>query len=451
MKPGWKLVMIGVLLLVLGVPVMMLQGLNWERQQRGREVAADIANSSSRAQTVIGPLLRIEIERSLRKRRMVGEGALVRSEEEIVRERESRLLTPTQLEINGSMGTQTRRRGLFEARVYDVDMQIGARFAVPALPAASDDVIEQRIVGAALVLGLGDARGVRAVQARLGGVALTPEPGSGLAWNAAGLHLPLSAVMWQSPLDLKLDLDLIGTESLQWLPVGDDTRVSLRGDWPHPSFEGQFLPVQRQVEGEAAASAVQGFNAEWRVSRLAAQAPQAVRDCGVAAASCAATSDTGFGLRLLDPVDRYLKTERAIKYAWLFIVLVFGALFFLELLRPVRVHALQYGLTGLALAMFFLLLLSLGEHIGFDLAYVVAAAACVGLVATYMAAPLGSTGRAAGFGALLAALYALLYGLLQSEDYALLMGALALFALLATAMLLTRRLDWYRLGETRSS
>jgi inner membrane protein involved in colicin E2 resistance len=128
--------------------------------------------------------------------------------------RESRLLTPTQLEIDGSMGTQTRRRGLFEARVYDVDMQIGARFAMPALPAASDDVIEQRIVGAALVLGLGDARGVRAVQARLGGVALTPEPGSGLAWNAAGLHLPLTAAMWQSPLDLKLDLDLIGTESL---------------------------------------------------------------------------------------------------------------------------------------------------------------------------------------------------------------------------------------------
>ena len=194
-------------------------------------------------------------------------------------------------------------------------------------------------------------------------------------------------------------------------------------------------------------AAAAGFRAEWKVSRLAAEAPQAVRDCGVAATTCAAASNAGFGVRLLDPVDRYLKTERAIKYAWLFIVLVFGALFFLELLRPVRVHPLQYGLTGLALAMFFLLLLSLSEHIGFGPAYALAAAACVSLVATYMAVPLGSRTRAAGFAGLLAALYALLYGLLRSEDYALLMGALALFALLATAMLLTRKLNWYRLGE----
>lgn len=472
MKPVLKLVLIGVLLLVLGVPVMMLQGLNGERQQRGREVAADIANSSSRAQIVIGPLLRIEIERSLRKRRMVGEGATLRSEEEIVRERVTQLLTPTRLDIDAEMSSETRQRGLFEARVYDVDMQVAAQFAEPTLPAASEDVVEQRIVSAALVLGLGDARGVRAVQATLGGVALQPEPGSGLAWNTAGLQLPLSTPMWEAPLDLKLDLDLIGTESLHWLPVGDATEVTLRGDWPHPSFVGQFLSTHREVgsadarpeparpthrevgdidtSSDAPLSEASGFSAEWRVSRLAAQAPQAVRECGVAAASCAAASGTGFGLRLLDPVDRYLKTERAIKYAWLFIVLVFGALFFLELLRPVRVHPLQYGLTGLALALFFLLLLSLSEHIGFGLAYVLAAAACVGLVATYMAAPLGSRSRAAGFGALLAALYGLLYGLLQSEDYALLMGALALFALLATAMLLTRRLDWYRLGEARA-
>ena len=447
MKPVLKLVLIGLLLLVLGVPVMMLQGLVWERQQRGREVAAEIANSSSRAQTLVGPLLRIEIERSLRKRRMVGEGGTLRSEEETVREREVRLLTPTRLDIEGDLGTELLRRGLFEARVYGVDLVFKAEFAPPALPTPTEDVIEQHIVDASLVLGLSDARGVRAVSAGLDGDVLTPEPGTGIAWQPVGLHLPLAPERLGVPINLTLKLDLAGTESLHWLPVGDDTRVALRGDWKHPSFEGQYLPVERQVDGSEGSSATQGFSAEWRVSRLASQMPQAVRNCGAAVSSCVDLNEAGFGLRLVDPVDRYLKTERAIKYAWLFIVLVFGAVFFLELLRPVRVHPLQYGLTGMALAMFFLLLLSLAEHIGFGPAYALAASACVGLIATYMSAPLGNRTRSLSFGGLLAGLYVLLYGLLQSEDYALLMGALALFALLATAMLLTRRLDWYRLGE----
>jgi inner membrane protein len=288
-----------------------------------------------------------------------------------------------------------------------------------------------------------------------------------------GLQLPIEPERLAQSLALRMQLELAGTESLQWVPSGDETRILLRGDWPHPSFIGNFLPTHRDVGSadarlerarpthrdvgsadarqseEGDTTSPLGFAAEWKVSRLASQTARALRDCAPSHSQCAALNDAGFGVRLVDPVDRYVKTDRAIKYAWLFIVLVFGALFFLELLRPVRLHALQYGLTGLALAMFFLLLLSLSEHLGFGPAYVVAASACVGLIATYTAAALGTRSRALGFAGLLAALYGLLYGLLQSEDYALLMGTLALFGLLATAMLLTRRLDWYRLGEPR--
>jgi inner membrane protein len=441
MKPTLKLVLIGLLLLVLGVPVMMLQGLVWERQQRGREAAEDIARSSSRAQRLIGPLLRVEIERSVRKVRMVDERGTLRSEEEIVRERDWRLLTPSRLGVDAGLTTELRRRGLFEALVYHTDMKIAADFAPFALPPPEADVVDQRIVSASLVLALSDARGIKEVQARLGETALAVEPGSGLAWQPAGLQVPLDPVRIAAAQTFSVDLALVGTEALHWTPVGDETHVVLRGDWQHPSFVGQFLP-------EAPTVSDAGFEAEWRVSRLAAQASQIVRDCGPVVAQCAEAHDAGFGLRLIDPVDRYLKTERAIKYAWLFIVLVFGALFFLELLRPIRVHPFQYGLTGLALAVFFLLLLSLSEHIGFGPAYALAATACVALVGVYIAAPLGSRQRGAWFALLLGGLYALLYGLLQSEDYALLMGALALFGLLATAMLLTRRLDWYRLGSS---
>jgi len=150
---------------------------------------------------------------------------------------------------------------------------------------------------------------------------------------------------------------------------------------------------------------------------------------------------------LVDPVDRYLKTDRAMKYALLFLALVFGAVFFIEVLKGVAVHPLQYGLTGLALAIFFLLLLALSEHLGFGPAYGLAALACVGLIATYMGGVLGSRRRGLGFAGLLGLLFGLLFGLLQSEDYALLIGALALFAALSTVMLLTRRLNWYRLND----
>ena len=440
MKPLPKLLLIGLLLLLLALPIGMLQGLVGERQQRGREVAEDIARSSSRAQTLVGPLLVVEVERARRRVRMVGEPDALRSVEEIVRERELQLHTPASLRSDGELSSERRRRGLFEALVYHAELDIAATFAPVRLPTdPGSDVVEQRIVSASLAMAVGDARGIRAATVRLDGAALTPEPGSGLAWQPPGLHAPLDPARIGAPLEVTLDLQLAGTEALHWLPAGDETRVSLRGDWPHPSFAGQFLPDAPQIDAA-------GFTANWSVSRLAAQAPQALRACGVQAPQCAAVEGAGFGLRLLDPVDRYLKTDRAIKYAWLFIVIVFGALFFLELLRPVRLHPLQYGLSGLALALFFLLLLSLSEHIGFGPAYAIAALASVALIGAYLAAPFGSRLRAAGFAGLLAALYGLLYGVLQSEDYALLMGSLALFGLLATAMLATRRLDWFGLG-----
>lgn len=456
MKPVPKLLLIGLLLLLLALPIAMLQGLVAERQQRGREVAADIANASSRAQTVVGPLLRIEFERSVRRVRRVERNGVQQNEEEIGRELHTRLLTPARLQVSGRLDSETRRRGLFEAQVYLADLDIAASFAPFVLDPPAGEVVAQRITGAQLVLAVDDARGLRAVRARVNGAVVAAAPGTALAWQQTGLSLPLDPAALAAPLSLAMELELAGTEALHFVPVGDETQVELAGDWPHPSFGGQFLPTHRQVGNvapreEHAGSGVQnldvpGFTARWQVSRLAAQAPLAVRACGTEAASCAAREET-FGLRLLDPVDRYLKTERAIKYAWLFVVIVFGALFFLELLRPVLLHPLQYGLTGLALAMFFLLLLSLSEHIGFGPAYAVAALACMMLVGAYLAAPFGSARRAASFALLLGALYGLLYGVLQSEDYALLMGSLALFGLLAAAMLATRRLDWFRLAQ----
>ena len=157
-----------------------------------------------------------------------------------------------------------------------------------------------------------------------------------------------------------------------------------------------------------------------------------------------------FGVSFVDPVDQYLRSERAIKYALLFIALTFGGFFLYEVLRQLAGHPIQYGLVGSALAVFYLLLLSLSEHIGFNAAYAVSAAACVGLVSYYIGHVLRSLVRGAGFAAGLATLYGLLFCLLNAEDYALLLGSILVFTLLATVMVLTRRVDWFSLTDRKN-
>lgn len=437
----FKLGLIGALLLVLLLPLASLRGLVLERQQRALEVAEEIAASSSREQLLVGPLLLIEATRTVRREHLVTEQGNMRSAVETKRLPVRVLVAPERLDVDAELATERRGRGVFTALLYHGEHRIAARFRLPPPPPADPEQIDYRVDAVKLLLGLGDSRGVRGVGIEVDGRALTAEPGSaGVAWLPEGLHAVLpDDLAGADGLEVSLRLDLSGTRQIGFVPLGDETHLSLRGDWPHPGFSGAHLPIERSLDAA-------GFSARWQVSRLSSRAQQAVQDCGTASV-CHALSQTAALLRLVDPVDRYLMSERALKYALLLLVLVFGAVFFVEALRGIVVHPLQYGLTGLALAVFFLLLLALSEHIGFGPAYLVAAVACVALIAVYMAAVLGGNARGLAFAVLLGLLYALLYGLLQSEDYALLLGAASLFGLLAAVMLATRRLDWSRVGR----
>lgn len=219
---------------------------------------------------------------------------------------------------------------------------------------------------------------------------------------------------------------------LSVVPVGDDTHIALRSSWPHPSFSGAFLPNERRVDA-------QGFDARWAVSSLASDAQRQLRSDGAVESQAVTVS-------LVDPVDTYTQADRASKYGVLFVLLTFVGFILFELIKSLRIHPLQYLMVGLALAIFFLLLISLSEHIAFWKAYLVSAVACIGLQAVYLANVLGHWKRGLGFAALLTVLYGALYGLLVSENNALLMGSLLLFVILALAMWVTRRVDWYALG-----
>jgi inner membrane protein len=434
-----KLLLIGALLLLLLVPLGLLDGLVAERQQRGHEVAADIARSVGGAQTVVGPLLLIEALQQQRVEQTVNENGYLRQVTESRPQALRRLVPPSRLEVEAQLDGERRGRGPFEALLYHSEQTLQARFRMPALPA---DAVETgyRITAVHLLLALGDHRGIRALSVELDDELLAVTPGSRLDWQPQGV----SATLARTPAagqDLKVTAKLLlsGSARLAWLPVGDENQLALRSDWPHPGFEGSPLPRAHRID-EA------GFSAEWQVSRLASNAQQWLQRCDAHPAACGGLDDDSVAVRLVEPVDRYRMTDRAIKYALLFLTLIFGAVFFVEVLRGVVVHPMQYALVGLALAMFFLLLLALAEQIGFGLAYAVAALACLALISVYMTAVLGSRRRGGGFALLLVVLYGLLYSLLLSEDLALLAGSLALFGLLATVMLASRHVDWRRVG-----
>lgn len=231
---------------------------------------------------------------------------------------------------------------------------------------------------------------------------------------------------------LRFAFALNGTERLDVVPLADDNRVVFDSPWPHPQFNGDFLPHSRRIDAR-------GFHAEWNVSSLASGAQAQYRAGGDKRVDA-------IGLSLVEPVNLYSKVDRATKYGLLFVLLTFTGFFMLETIRQLPIHPVQYALVGLALAIFFLLLLSLSEHVAFGWAYLAAAIACVGLIGFYLGNVLRGRQRGLGFAAMLGLLYAALYGLLVSEDNALVLGAGLLFAILAALMVATRKVDWYQVS-----
>ena len=349
---------------------------------------------------------------------------------------------PDTLEVTGEVEVRPRYRGIYRAQTFRLDGTWQGKFKVPArfgLAAQSRSSIERVFVAFAVA----DPRGLRGRPAlRLDGRAQTLAAGTSIPALSEGFRVELdpAALAGGGDLGFALQLSLEGTGSLAVVPSGDDTRIALRSNWPHPSFEGAFLPGEKAL-------AADGFSANWQTTLLATNLDSRLAGCLQRGSGHCELP--GVGVRFVEPVNVYHRSERAVKYGLLFIGLTFGAFFLFETLERYRMHPLQYAFVGLALALFFLLVISLSEHIAFALAYGSAGAACVLLVTVYLRYVLGGWRRALGFGALLALLYGVLYGLLVSEDNSLVLGSLLLFALLAAAMWLTRRVDWYTAHEAQ--
>lgn len=349
---------------------------------------------------------------------------------------------PDTLTLNGQLQNDTRYRGIFHVNTYLLRSILIGEIELPALkdlPREHEDATVA-LNGARLVLGVQDPRGLRSLQFKLGGQALTQKlPGTGFPGAPEGVSAGIGdpQKLLGQRVKYEVALELAGTQSLQVVPLAKENRAQLNSSWQHPSFGGRFLPIDRHISKS-------GFDASWNISEFATNA----RSAWLAKAQAPNGNDKAapydlFSVSLFDPIDIYVMADRASKYAELFVVLTLGAFCLLEVLRQLRLHPLQYFMVGAALILFFLLLLAFSEHVGFGWAYLIGAGACVSLIGFYALHLLRSAGLAASYTAGLALLYGALYGILLSEQNALLMGSSLLFVLLAAVMIATRKVDWH--------
>lgn len=438
-----KIGMIGGLVLLLLIPLNLIEGVIHERIKFREQARSGIAQSWTGQQELIGPILVVPYIEHLR--REVWDDKLNRYRTEEYGVPGKLLLLPESLQVEGEAVTEERSRGLYSIPVYTSKLSLTGRFSNKRLMEASGDGAHQRTWQAPyLSVLVSDLRGV--IQQPVltwGSAKVSFESGPRIDNAGSGMHAPLGVIERESAAELpfKLDLVLRGMEGLAFSPLGRDTRVTLQSNWPHPSFTGRYLPSTHEIGAS-------GFRAEWLASSFSSLMPQAMESC--LKGNCQELLNNTFGVSLIKTADVYQQSERSVKYGILFLGLTFTLFFVHEVLKATQVHPVQYLLVGLALSIFFLLLVSLSEHFSFTLAYGVAAAACTALLSLYVSSALRSVKGGGLFAGMLAVLYGVLFLIIRSEDNALLMGSLLLFAVLAAVMLVTRRVDWYALGERES-
>jgi inner membrane protein len=437
-----KILGLCILTWLLCIPLNAIDQLNDERGASQQQAAQELATTYVGAQTVVGPVLIVPyVERWTTEFRQAGKV----TEREEHHEESAVLVFPDKLHVEGDLAPQERYRGIFKILFYTLSATFEGVFPVlgPAAVAPSRKGAAIELRTPYVVFGVSDLRGLvgsPALQISAETLHfqknLKASDTDGLLLG--GIRAPLSGAAlaaWQArqALPFNLRFALAGHERLAIAPIAEETTAHLTSPWEHPRFGGRFLASERSVTA-------QGFDARWRISSLITSAREEVR------AQKADGAVQSFDVSLAQPLNVYAMSTRAGKYGVLFIGLVLAAVFMFEVFRRLRLHPVQYGLVGLSIAVFFLLLLALSEKFAFWAAYACAAGAGVLLLAVYFSAVLGGWRRGLSLGAYVAVLYGALYGLLASESNALLLGSLLIFGMLAVLMLATRKVDWYALS-----
>lgn len=425
-----KSFLIAILSLILLIPAVLIQNLVTERQGRQREAVMEISSKWAGSQTVTGPVIGVPYWVSAAG----GAGnAGTAGNTAPVSEKKWAYFLPDKLQIQSRIVPEKRYRGIYEVIVYTTELQI--RGSYESLHIAELDLSAGQLLWneAALFFDISDVQGLKDdLVIHLAGKDLSLVPGK---YNTEQFKQSLSAAFpdaqtaLQAPLSFSATVQLKGSGHLQFVPIGKETKVDVVSSWSDPSFTGTYLPDVRTVRDS-------GFTASWKVLYLNRNFPQQWKD------SPQQLRDAAFGVNLIVPVDSYLQTTRSVKYAILLILLTFTTFFLIEWIYAKAIHSLQYLLVGFALCLFYTLLLSFSEYIGFNKAYMVASLATIGLISWYVRGILRSGKMSFFVGALLVLLYGFIYTLIQLQDYALLMGSIGLFITLGVVMYFSRKIKW---------
>ncbi|MBS4044028.1 MAG: cell envelope integrity protein CreD [Chitinophagaceae bacterium] len=419
-----------IIALLLLIPTSMIESLIFERETTQREAISEVSSKWGEEQTISGPFISIPYTKYIK------EFSKKDSAEKLVAVKDFIHILPNELSINGNINPEARNRGIYEIVVYNSKVKIAGKFTKFNL--SEFDIPKENIHfdKAFLTVGISDLRGI--------------EEQINLTWNEktfsfnpgvtttdivkSGINAPVVISSTDSNMySFSLDVNLKGSQLLYFTPVGKVTDINMNSSWKNPSFNGAFLPDTRTVSDS-------GFKANWNVLHLNRNYPQAW------IGSSYSIQESSFGINLLLPVDNYQKSYRSIRYAILFIAFTFLVFFFIEILNKVFIHPIQYILVGIALIVFYSLLLSISEHLKFNVAFILSAIATLLLIAGYVKAILKSTKLTMLLSGILLVLYTFIFIIIQLQDFALLIGSIGIFLILGLVMYYSRKIDWYNLN-----
>ena len=429
-----KLVTIGILMLLLLIPAAMVKDLIHERQSRKCEAVNEISGKWGNAQEITGPIITVPYKTFIKS---VVRDKNGKTHTKTITRINNVYILPDTLNVDCEILPEIRYRGIYKAVLYSADMRITGDFAALKEQVAEIAGQEKEILWekAVISLGITDMRGIRkTLEMKINGKDLPLSAGAGLPdYNIRGLNGKIEDVANSPKIDFEISLSLNGSRQINFIPVGKSTEIKLKSSWDSPSFTGKYLPIEREIGDK-------GFNAIWRIFEFNRDYPQGWSD------SKFNFAESSFGVRLFVGNDIYQQSIRTIKYAILFIVFTFAALFLAETISKTKVHAFQYLMSGLAVTIFYVLLISISEHLDFGIAYLLSSTAVVALIFSYIKCVFEKLLMPILIAVIQIILYVYFYVTLKSEDYALLMGSLGLFCVLALVMYVTRKINWNDIG-----
>lgn len=418
-----KIVSVGILILLLLIPAAMIQNLISERESRRDSVVREISQKWGDCQTITGPFVTVPFKTFFKD----NDGKMQFNLNYLH-------FLPETLDITGEMKPEVRYRSLFEVVLYNIKLKFRGNFRLPLTTHLSIDSNNVLWDKAYLSLGITDMGGIQdKIIISFNESAYDANPGLKTTDLAtAGVSTLIKPLSPNEANNFSFDLNLNGSEQLSIIPVGESNAVKISSSWPSPSFNGAFLPANREVKKD-------GFSASWRILHLNRNYPQFWENAQYN------VTPSAFGIKLILTADIYQKSMRLAKYSIMFLVLTFAAFFFSEIINKQRIHPIQYIFIGMAILIFYTLVLSLSEHMHFNYAYILSSTSITFIISGYAKAIIPNRRFALMIFGILAILYAYLFIVLQLEDYALILGSTGLLTILAMVMYLTRKINWYEM------